>query len=264
MSVLQCIPPRCILCIRSPRPDPSPSRPCYHGIERVYRISRSGQGVNAEEDQLTTAWSDLSGVVLAAQDAIIGQELDGTIASWNIGATEIFGYASADILGRSISFLGAAESRKFPQTNELVRTGRRVAAHCDVFRRKSGENFVGSVAISPVIGANGKFLGLSWIIRPVMDPTASRDIAVAPDPELFQRSLRCGEATSGAGMHRTLVEELHQPLTAIGAYLRSVRHLSGQINEQSKLSVAIDNALKQLSRAADIVRKLNSFSAEEF
>jgi hypothetical protein len=39
-------------------------------------------------------WTVLSAIVSGAQDAIIGQALDGTIASWNGGAESVLGGTS--------------------------------------------------------------------------------------------------------------------------------------------------------------------------
>ncbi len=42
----------------------------------------------------------LAAVVDRSDDAIIGKKLDGTINAWNRGAEKIFGYCSAEVLGK--------------------------------------------------------------------------------------------------------------------------------------------------------------------
>src|SRR5215831_19749533 len=48
---------------------------------------------------------DLTAIVEASNDAIIGKSLDGTIVSWNKGAEKIYGYKKEEILGHPISVL---------------------------------------------------------------------------------------------------------------------------------------------------------------
>src|SRR5262249_12958821 len=44
----------------------------------------------------------LAAIVAASDDAIISKTLDGRIASWNAGATRIFGYEASEMIGESI------------------------------------------------------------------------------------------------------------------------------------------------------------------
>src|SRR5689334_2988184 len=46
------------------------------------------------------AW--LAAIVESSDDAIVGKTLDSVIRSWNSGATRIFGYEPAEIVGRSV------------------------------------------------------------------------------------------------------------------------------------------------------------------
>lgn len=213
---------------------------------------------------MTMGCSDLSGIVLTAQDAVIGQELDGTIASWNAGAAEIFGYASSDILGHSMDLLSAGATENFLREVQLIRSGQCVRAYYDIFRRKNGDSFIGSTAISRIVDTSGNCLGLSRIIRPAGGFIASLDEGGQPQAESQRRLLLQAGAAASGQTQDILLEDFHQPLTAIVAYLRSMRLLlAGSSRDEEKLNAAVEQAFKQAGRAAEILHKLSSRSAED-
>src|SRR5688572_2491382 len=43
----------------------------------------------------------LTAILESSEDAIIGERVDGIIASWNRGAERLFGYSAAEIVGQS-------------------------------------------------------------------------------------------------------------------------------------------------------------------
>ena len=56
-----------------------------------------------ERKQADAETAQLAAIVEASSDAIISRTLDGTILSWNPGAEKIFGYSSAEMIGKSVN-----------------------------------------------------------------------------------------------------------------------------------------------------------------
>jgi diguanylate cyclase (GGDEF)-like protein/PAS domain S-box-containing protein len=114
--------------------------------------------------------NSLSTIVETSDDAIIAKTLDGTIVSWNPGAERIYGYSSAEVIGKPISILFPAELK-----NELgpimkrIRQGKRFAHYETVRVRKDRTRIEVSVTISPIRDANGRILGASSIARDITD-----------------------------------------------------------------------------------------------
>jgi PAS domain S-box-containing protein len=66
----------------------------------------------------------LAGIVESSDDAIVGQTLDGRIASWNKGAQRLFGYSAAEILGEPLALLVPADHPdELPGITERIRRG---------------------------------------------------------------------------------------------------------------------------------------------
>ena len=114
--------------------------------------------------------SRLSAVVESSDDAIISKTLEGIITSWNRGAENIFGYSSAEALGKSMRMLLPPE-RVNEESDILERIGRGESVeHFETVRvRKDGQKVDVSVTISPIRDDSGAIVGASNIARDVTE-----------------------------------------------------------------------------------------------
>ncbi len=112
----------------------------------------------------------LAAIVESSDDAIISKSLDGTIRSWNAGAERIFGYPSAEAVGRHISLLIPPD--RIAEEEQIItrlRAGKRVE-HFETERiRKGGEPIMVSLTISPILDASGNVVGASKIARDITE-----------------------------------------------------------------------------------------------
>jgi len=110
----------------------------------------------------------LASIVEFSQDAIIGKNKDGVIISWNRAAEKMYGYTTAEAVGRHLSFLVPAE--KQGETQALMeRIGNGEPIECLETQRltKGGLVLDVSLSISPIRDGSGKVTGASAIARDI-------------------------------------------------------------------------------------------------
>jgi len=110
----------------------------------------------------------LAAIVESSDDAIIGQTLDGRIASWNRGAERLYGYIAEEAVGQSLGLLIPPElADELPWILERVHRGENIE-HFETKRcRKDGSEVEVSLTISPIRDGEGKIIGGTKIARDI-------------------------------------------------------------------------------------------------
>jgi PAS domain S-box-containing protein len=112
----------------------------------------------------------LAAIVESSDDAIVSKDLNGIIASWNLGAERLFGYEADEVIGRPITII-IPPDRQGEERDILarIRRGERVDHYETVRRRKDGSLVEISLTVSPVKDASGKAIGASKIARDITE-----------------------------------------------------------------------------------------------
>lgn len=116
------------------------------------------------------SWDDasrfLAAVLDAFDEAVIGKDLQGRIVSWNRGAERLYGYAAAEVVGRSLLVIFPDDrAGELEQMLARVRRGERVEGHETVRRAKDGRLVDVALRISPVFDSAGTIVGAATIAR---------------------------------------------------------------------------------------------------
>jgi PAS domain S-box-containing protein len=106
----------------------------------------------------------LAAIVDSTGEAILSQNMDGIITTWNAGACQLFGYAEAEAVGQSV-FIIVPESLRASTLEILgqLRTGKPIEPFETVRIRKDGVQVDLHLAMSPIKGADGQLMGASSI-----------------------------------------------------------------------------------------------------
>ena len=134
--------------------------------EDITQRKQSIEQLRASEER----YRQIAAIVEWSNDAIIGCTLDGTITSWNRGATRLFGYDERDVLLRRLDLI-LPDGLRSEASSLLsrVRQGEVVEHYATVRRRKDGTNIEVLLTISPVRDADGRVVGISKIARDLTD-----------------------------------------------------------------------------------------------
>jgi PAS domain S-box-containing protein len=122
----------------------------------------------AERGRIAEKLSQFASIVECSNDAIIMYTLDGTIASWNSGAENVYGYFANEVVGRPRAvLLPAGQPDDLPTILELLKRGERISAKETVHIGKDHRQVEVSERLSAVKDTSGKVVGAVAITRDI-------------------------------------------------------------------------------------------------
>jgi PAS domain S-box-containing protein len=116
--------------------------------------------------------AQLRAIVESSADAVISEDLDGRIQSWNPAAEEIFGYTAAEVLGHPSMLLPEERPDEEAEILALIRRGGSMKQLETERLRKDGKKIQVSLTISPIRNASGEIVGVSQIARDISERKA--------------------------------------------------------------------------------------------
>jgi len=149
------------------------------------------------------AW--LAAVVESSDDAIISEDLNGIITSWNAGAQRMFEYTKAEAIGQPLKLIiPSALYDEETRILQRLRNGERIDHYESIRLSKSGKQIDVSLTISPVKGSDGRVLGASKIARDITERKQAEEALRKVYDEL---ELRVSERTAELERRTAQVQE---------------------------------------------------------
>jgi PAS domain S-box-containing protein len=178
---------------------------------RVAAATRVAVDIDPEQPLRDAAGTPalLAAIVESSDDAIIGKDLDGLIRSWNSGAERMYGYAAAEVIGRSVSLLvPPGRENDVPSLLARIRRGERIQHYETVRQAKDGRTLLVSLTISPIRNYRGELIGASAVARDITDRkrAESRWRLLADVGDTLVQALEAEEVLRGIA--RLLVRDL--------------------------------------------------------
>jgi len=123
-----------------------------------------------ERKQTEDAHLKHAAIVDSSDDAIIPQDLEGMITSWNDGAQRIFGYTGEELVGQSIEILIPPELvEEDKRIRQRLGKGEHIEHYETVLIAKDGRRVSVSITVSPIRNYAGRVLGVSKIARDITE-----------------------------------------------------------------------------------------------
>ncbi len=179
----------------------------------------------------------LAAIVEASHDAIISIGLEGTILTWNQGASNLYGYPAEEVIGRHAEFLVPPNYRaELQYILEQLRRGQSVAIPETFRRARNGDLLPVAVSVAPIRDSSGAVMGGSSVIvdlRPRKLLDEERAGAMRREAEL-RASLQLNRLKSD--FINVAAHELYTPLTPIKM---RIHQLQGQLRgEEAREALA--------------------------
>ena len=140
---------------------------------------RLQDGVRATIEALGQSHAQrLAAIVEFSDDAIISEDLNGIIATWNHGAEKLFGYEAEEVVGKPITILIPPERQdEEPSILARIKRGERIEHYETVRQHKDGRRIEISLTVSPIMDAAGTVVGASKIARDITQRKRTEKIA---------------------------------------------------------------------------------------
>jgi two-component system sensor kinase FixL len=224
------------------------------------KVIRDITDQKAAEAALVRREQHLRSILETVPDAMIVMNERGIVSSFSTAAEQLFGYTSAEVIGKNVGMLMPFEQRRGHDDHLLsyLKTGvRRVIGSLRVAeaQRSNGEVFPIEMTIGEVsVGGERIFTGF------IRDLTGRRETERQVS-ELQSELVHVSRVSAMGTMASTLAHEINQPLTAIANYLETSRAMIGDSDDPflGELAEALDLAAAQSLRAGTIVRRLREF-----
>ena len=223
-------------------------------------LHRSRRSANLLTSEALAREAHLQSILDTVPEAMIVVDERGVMQSFSSAAERLFGYRSADALGKNVRALMPNPYRDAHDSylNRYLTTGeRRIIGigRVVVGQRKDGTTFPMELAVGEMKSGNRRFF--TGFIRDLTE----RQKTEARLQELQSELVHISRLTAMGEMASTLAHELNQPLSAISNYLRGTRRmLEGAGDEQSAtMRDALEKAADQAMRAGQIIRRLRDF-----
>ncbi|MDO9338311.1 MAG: PAS domain S-box protein [Caulobacter sp.] len=227
----------------------------YAWARSVRQLQQSSAAVIAE---LANKEAVLRSILDTGPDAMLVIDRWGKVLTFGASAELLFGWTSADVVGRNVSMLMPGPYRdehdgyiaRYLESGErkVIGKSREVTG-----LRKDGSRFPMVLHVGEVlVGEERHFTGF------VHDLTALNDAHLRTE-QLRNQLTHVWRMNSLGEIAAVLSHELNQPLTAISNYVRGARTIVNRLELQNEdLLDALEEAGAQAIRAGEIIRRTRS------
>lgn len=190
--------------------------------------------------------------------AIYMLDVDGCVASWNVGAERIKGYAADEIIGQHFSIFYTEEERQrgAPQRalGIAAKEGRFEKEGWRV--RKDGTRFWANAVVDAIRDERGELIGFAKITRDITERKEAQQALDEARETLFQvqKMEAVGQITGGVA---------HDFNNLLMVVLSSLELLKRKLPDDQRLTSLVDNATQAAQRGAALTQRMLAFARRQ-
>jgi PAS domain S-box-containing protein len=196
----------------------------------------------------------LAAIVESSDDAMLSKDLNGIIRSWNRGAERLFGYTSAETIGKHISMLAAPDViDEFPNILARIRRGEKVDHYETRRKAKDGRILTVSLTVSPIRDASGAIIGASKVARDITEQKLHEQVLQTANDALTRANEDLQQFVYSAS------HDLQEPLRMVSIYCELLKQkFTGKLGRSGDeyIDIAVAGAL----RMEQLLRDLRLFT----
>ena len=200
-----------------------------------------------EKKREAEAFAARAAIVEAADDAIIGEDREGIIVTWNGGARRLYGYSAEEVIGRSAALLIPPDMpNELSHILESIGHGETLEHYETVRVRKDGKRLDVSFTLSPIKDGQGHITGIAGIARDITESKRAEAELKRSNAELEQFAYVASH-------------DLQEPLRAMSGTIQVLqRRYKGQLDERA--DEIISHSVAAVTRMQTLVSDLLAFS----
>ncbi len=213
------------------------------GISHIARDITAEKTIRRERDVL-------AGIVNSSLGAIIAMDTEGVIESWNLGAEHLFGYTSAEAVGRPATLLAArGRAHEMRDLLERLLKGERVVGLETLIQAKDGTLIDVRITANPITDDAGRVVGVAAIYNDVTERK-----------RLEEQLIQSQKMEALGGLAGGIAHDFNNLLAVI---LNYGRFIHADLPEDHPARDDIEEMIGAAQRGATLVRQLLSFARRE-
>jgi two-component system sensor kinase FixL len=205
--------------------------------------------------------AQMRSILQSVPDAMVVVDEKGIIRDFSAAAERVWGYRSADMLGKGLETLAAqgGDGRFFALLKNYVETGRATpAGQPDMASAVDATGREFPVEIRVGVARSDDMLLVTMFFRDI----TARLAAEHRVSELQFQLAHVSRQSAMSELSTDLAHELNQPLSAASNFLASAKMLYARGGEDAARAVdMVDMGLEQTLRAGEIIRRMREFMA---